>query len=258
MKRFAILALSCALAAPLAAQNIATVNGQAISQQQFDDFVNLLVKEGAQDTPELREQVREEMVIRLIAVQEAEASGLDKKDEVAQELNLARQGILVRALLNNYIENNPLTEKELKAQYEELKKAEAGQKEYKVRHILVEAEDEAKKLLADIKSKAISFADAAKSKSIDPGSGAKGGDLGWAPSDIYVAEFGEAVQKQKKGELSAAPVQSEFGWHILEVDDVRDIEFPEFEDVKPQIEEMQRKQQLTDYQQSLMEKAKVE
>lgn len=258
MKRFAVLALSCALAAPLAAQNLATVNGQAITQQQFDDFVNLLVKEGAQDTPELREQVKDEMVIRLIAVQEAEAAGLDKKTEVAQELELARQGILVRALLNNYVENNPISDKELKAKYDELKKAESGQKEYKVRHILVEAEDEAKQLLADIKSKTISFADAAKSKSIDPGSGAKGGDLGWAPSDIYVAEFGEAVQKQKKGELSSAPVQSDFGWHIIEVDDVRDIEFPTFEEVKPQIEEMQRKQQLSDYQQSLMSKAKVE
>lgn len=258
MKRFAVLALSCALAAPLAAQNIATVNGQAITQQQFDDFVNLLVKEGAQDTPELRGQVKDEMVIRMIAVQEAEAAGLDKKKEVAQELALARQGILVRALLSNYIENNPITEKELKAQYDELKKAEEGEKEYKVRHILVETEDEAKKLLADIKSKAISFEDAAKSKSMDPGSGTKGGDLGWAPSDIYVSEFGQAVQKQKKGELSGAPVKSDFGWHIIQVDDVRDVEFPSFEEVKPQIEEMQRKQQLSDYQQSLMSQAKVE
>lgn len=258
MKRFAILALSCALAAPLAAQNLVTVNGQAISQQQFDDFVNLLVKEGAKDTPELREQVKNEMVIRLIAVQEAETAGLDKTPEVAQELELARQGILVRALLNNYIQSNPISDNELKAQYEELKKTEAGQKEYKVRHILVEAEDEAKKLLADIKNKAISFEEAAKSKSIDLGSGANGGDLGWAPNDIYVAEFSEAVKNQPKGELSSAPVQSDFGWHIIQVNDVRDIEFPAFEEVKPQIEEMQRKQQLTDYQQSLMSKAKVE
>ena len=108
MKRFAILALSCALAAPLAAQNIATVNGQAITQQQFDDFVNLLIKQGAEDTPELRDQVKQEMTIRLIAVQEAEKTGLDKKPEVAQELDLARQGILVRALLNEYIQNNKI------------------------------------------------------------------------------------------------------------------------------------------------------
>ena len=109
MKRFAVLALSCALAAPLAAQNIVTVNGQSISQKQFDDFISLLIKQGAQDSPELREQVKNEMTIRLIAVQEAEKAGLDKKAEVAQELDLARQGILVRALLSDYIEKNPLS-----------------------------------------------------------------------------------------------------------------------------------------------------
>lgn len=256
MKRFAILALSCALAAPLAAQNIATVNGQAITQQQFDDFVNLLIKQGAEDTPELRDQVKQEMTIRLIAVQEAEKTGLDKKPEVAQELDLARQGILVRALLNEYIQNNKISDKELKAEYEKLKKEEADQKEYKVHHILLESEDEAKKLLADIKNKSISFADAAK-KSIDPGSGSKGGDLGWAPSTVYVEEFSKAVESQKKGELSAAPVKSDFGWHIIQVDDVRDVKFPEFDEVKPQLEEMLRQDQLTKYQQSLMEKAKV-
>lgn len=258
MKRFAVLALSCALAAPLAAQNAFTVNGEAVSQQQFDNFVNLLVKEGATDTPELRAQVKDEMVIRLIAVQEAQANGIDKQPEVAQELELARQGILVRALLNDYIKNNPVSEKELKTQYEELKQAESGQKEYKARHILVESEEEAKKLLADIKSKATSFEDAAKAHSTDTGSGANGGDLGWAPNDIYVAEFSEALQGMKKGELSTAPVQSEFGWHIIEVNDIREAQFPEFEEVKPQLEEMMRKQQLSEYQQSLMSKAKVE
>lgn len=258
MKRFALLALSCALAAPLAAQNITTVNGQPITQQQFDNFVDLLVTQGAKDTPELRDQVKEEMTIRLIAVQEAEKTNLDKKAEVAQELELARQGILVRALLNNYIESNPISDQELQAQYDELKKADEGKKEYKVRHILVEAEDEAKQLIKDIKSKAISFTDAAKEKSIDPGSGAKGGELGWAPSEIYVDEFGKAVESQKKGEISSAPVKSDFGWHIVQVDDVREVEIPAFEEVKPQLEELLRQKQLTEYQQSLMEKAKVE
>ncbi|WP_269901510.1 peptidylprolyl isomerase [Paenalcaligenes faecalis] len=257
MKRFAVLALSCALAAPLAAQNIVTVNGQSISQKQFDDFISLLIKQGAQDSPELREQVKNEMTIRLIAVQEAEKAGLDKKAEVAQELDLARQGILVRALLSDYIEKNPLSEKDYKAEYERLKKEEAGQKEFKVSHILVKDEAEAKKLLADIKAKTISFADAAKQNSMDPGSGAQGGDLGWAPSGLYVPEFAAAVEKQKKGELSAAPVESQFGWHIIQVDDSRNIEFPKFEEVKPQIEEMLRQKQLTEYQESLMKNAKV-
>lgn len=258
MKRFAVLALSCALAGPLAAQNVATVNGQAITQKQFDDFVSLLIEQGAQDTPELREQVKQEMTIRLIAVQEAEKVGLAKNPEVAQELELARQGILVRALLNDYIQKNPLTDKELKAEYDRLKKAESAKKEYKVAHILVQEEAEAKQLLADIKAKKISFAEAAKSKSIDTGSGAQGGELGWAPSSLYVPEFAQAVEKQKKGELSAAPVQSQFGWHLIQVEDSRDQSFPEFDEVKPQVEEMLRQKQLSDFQENLVKKAKVE
>lgn len=258
MKRFAILALSCALAAPLAAQNIVTVNGQAISQKQFDDFVALLVTQGAQDTPELRDQVKKEMTIRLIAVQEAENTGLDKKPEVAQELELARQGILVRALLSDYIAKNPISDKDLNAEYERLKEQESGQKEFNVRHILVKGEDEAKKLIAEIKAKAISFEEAAKANSVDLGSGSKGGELGWAPSSMYVPEFAVAVEQANKGELSAEPVQSQFGWHIIQVDDVRDISFPTLDEVKPQLEEMLRQKQLTEYQDSLTKKAKVE
>ncbi|MEZ2721377.1 peptidylprolyl isomerase [Paenalcaligenes hominis] len=258
MKRFAIAALSCALAFPLAAQNIATVNGESITQKQLDDFVALLIEQGAQDSPQLREQVQKEMTVRLVATQEAKKMGLDKKPQVAQELELAQQGILVRALLNDYVTKNPLSDKDIKAEYERLKKEEAGQKEYKVKHILLKDEAEAKQLLADIKAKKISFADAAKDKSIDPGSGAQGGDLGWAPNTIYVEEFADAVAKQKKGELSAAPVQSQFGWHILQVDDVRDMSFPTLDEVKPQIEELLRQKQLTDFQNTLMEKAKIQ
>lgn len=258
MKRLAIAALSCALAFPLAAQNVATVNGQAITQQQFDDFVALLVEQGASDSPELREQVKQEMTIRLVATQEAEALGLNKKPDVAQELELARQGILVRALLSDYIAKNPLADKDLQAEYDRLKAAEADQKEYKVKHILLKEEDEAKKLLADLKAKKISFEAAAKDKSIDPGSGAQGGDLGWAPNTIYVEEFANAVAEQPKGQLSAEPIQSQFGWHIIQVDDVRDITFPALEEVKPQVEELLRQKQLTDFQNSLMEKAKIQ
>jgi len=258
MKRFAIAALSCALAFPLAAQNVATVNGEAITQKQVDEFITLLVEQGAKDSPELREQVKKEMTVRLVATQEAKKMGLDKKPEVAQELELAQQGILVRALLNDYVTKHPLSDKDIQAEYDRLKKEEAGQKEYKVKHILLKEEAEAKQLLADIKAKKISFADAAKEKSIDPGSGAQGGDLGWAPNTVYVEEFSDAVAKQKKGELSAAPVQSQFGWHILQVDDVRDITFPALDEVKPQIEELLRQKQLTDFQNSLMEKAKIQ
>src|SRR5690606_8976231 len=134
---------------------------------------------------------------------------------------------------------------------------EGDKKEYKVRHILIEDEDEAKKILADLKAKKVKFEDAAKEHSIDPGSGSRGGELGWAQADNYVPEFAKAVENQKKGELSDTPVKSQFGWHIVQVDDSRDLEFPELDAVKPQITEMLRQKKLSDFQNELMEKADV-
>lgn len=257
MKRFAALALTCAFALPVHAQNIATVNGKPITEKQLNDFVALLVEQGANDSPQLREQVKEELIGRQVVVQAAEKAGLEKQADIKQELELARQGILVRALMSDYLKKNPVTEAEVKAEYETLKKQEAGKQEYKVRHILVEEEADAKKILADLKGKKTSFEEAAKTHSIDTGSGQRGGDLGWSSSQNYVPTFAQAVEAQKKGELSAAPVQSEFGWHIVQVDDTRTMQFPEFDEVKAQIEDMMRQTKLSQYQESLFKAADI-
>lgn len=257
MKRFAALALTCALAAPAFAQTVATVNGKAITQKDMDQFVALLVEQGAKDSPELREQVKQEMVNRMAVVQAAEKAGLDKKADVQQEIELARQGILVRALMADYLKKNPVSEADMTKEYNTIKGMEEGKQEYKVRHILVKDEQAAKDLLAQIKSKKVSFADAAKKNSIDTGSGQQGGDLGWAPSSTYVPEFAQAVEKLKKGELAAAPVQSQFGWHIIQVDDARPVTFPALNDVKPQLEEMLRQRKLAEYQQKLLKDANI-
>ncbi|HRL21437.1 peptidylprolyl isomerase [Alcaligenes sp. SDU_A2] len=257
MKRFAALALTCALAAPVYAQTVATVNGKAISQKDMDQFVALLVEQGAKDSPELREQVKQEMVNRMAVVQAAEKAGLDKKADVQQEIELARQGILVRALMADYLKKNPVSDADLTKEYNTIKGMEEGKQEYKVRHILVKDEQAAKDLLAQIKSKKVNFADAAKKNSIDTGSGQQGGDLGWAPSSTYVPEFAQAVEKLKKGELAAAPVQSQFGWHIIQVDDARPVTFPALNDVKPQLEEMLRQRKLAEYQQKILKDANI-
>ncbi len=257
MKRFAALALTCALAAPVYAQTVATVNGKAISQKDMDQFVALLVEQGAKDSPELREQVKQEMVNRMAVVQAAEKAGLDKKADVQQEIELARQGILVRALMADYLKKNPVSDADLTKEYNTIKGMEEGKQEYKVRHILVKDEQAAKDLLAQIKSKKVNFADAAKKNSIDTGSGQQGGDLGWAPSSTYVPEFAQAVEKLKKGELAAAPVQSQFGWHIIQVDDARPVTFPALNDVKPQLEEMLRQRKLAEYQQKILKEANI-
>lgn len=257
MKRLAVIAAACIIAVPAYAQTVASVNGQEITQKSLDNFVSLLVSQGAQDSEELRTQVKQEMVNRLVAVQAAEKAGIDKNEAVQQEVELARQGILVRALMTDYLEKNPVTDAQIKAEYDEIKEEQGKQNEYKVSHILVEEQKQAEDLIAAISSKKISFADAAKQDSIDPGSGAKGGDLGWGPASNYVPEFAEAVEATKKGTMTDKPVQSQFGWHIIRVEDSRPIAFPEFEAVKPQIEEMLRQQQLAAYQEELIKNAKI-
>lgn len=257
MKRLALFAATCVIAIPAYAQNVATVNGKAITQKQLDDFVGLLVEQGAQDSPQLREQVKQEMIGRLVAVQAAEKAGIDKQAAVKQEIELARQGILVRALMADHLKKHPVTDADVQAEYDEIKKAQEGRQEYKLRHILVKEEQAAKDIIASIKGKKTTFDAAAKKDSIDPGSGAKGGDLGWGPSSNYVPEFAQAVEKLKKGEMTDTPVQTQFGWHVIQVEDSRPVSLPDLKDVKPQIEEMLRQDKLMQFQEGLMKSADV-
>jgi len=255
-----LIALTAALtiAAPLHAQTVATVNGQAISQSELDQFVQLLLAQGAHDTPQLREQIKQELIQRHIAVQAAEKAGFDKKDEVKQEIALARQSILVRALLSDHLEKNAITDEQVQAEYGQLKAAQGERQEYKVRHILVQDKEKAEELVKSIQAKTITFEDAAKRDSIDAGSGQNGGDLGWAQADRYVPAFAQAVEQLKKGEMTATPVQSQFGWHVIQLEDARPMQFPPLEQVRQQVTERLRQQVLSQYQSSLRQAAKVE
>ena len=257
MKRLAVLAAACALAAPVYAANIAVVNGQPITQEKLDQFVSLLVSKGAQDTPELRAQVKEEMISRLVAVQAAKKAGIENRPDIKQEVDIARQNILVRTLLADYLKKHPITDAQVQAEYDKIKQEQSGRKEYKVRHILVKDEKTADQLTAEIKAKKITFADAAKKDSIDPGSGKSGGDLGWGPASNYVPEFAKAVENLKNGQMTDKPVHTQFGWHIIQVEDSRPIKFPDLADVKPQIEQMLHQQALAKYQESLMTAATI-
>jgi peptidyl-prolyl cis-trans isomerase C len=287
MKRFALLAAVCAAAlpvyaqntaagaaqpaaaqaapdaaaaqpAPKAPQNVATVNGKVITQKSLDDFANLLIAQGSPDSPQLREQVKQEMINRQIFAQAAEKAGIAKQGAVQTEMELARQGILIRALMAQHMAKHPVTAEQVQAEYDKYKKQEAGKVEYKARHILVKEEKLARDLLAEIKADRSKFEDLAKKNSQDPGSGEKGGDLGWAPSTNYVPSFAETLSKLKKGELAMEPVQTEFGWHIIQADDTRAVEFPPLDQVKEQIEKMLSQQALADYQKSLRDAAKIQ
>jgi peptidyl-prolyl cis-trans isomerase C len=204
---------------------------------------------------EMRAQIKEEVITREIFMQEAQKRGLASTADYKAQMELARQTILIRELFADFQKNNPVTDADLKAEYDKFTSANAG-KEYKARHILVEKEDDAKAIIASLK-KGDKFEDLAKKMSKDPGSGANGGDLDWANASSYVPEFSAAMTKLEKGQLAAEPVKSQFGWHVIRVDDIRDAKLPSFEEVKPQISQQMTQQKLAQFQEELRKKASV-
>ena len=238
------------------AQNAAIVNGKPVPKARMDVLAQQLAAAGRPVTPEMQGQLREEVVAREIFMQEAQKQGLDGTDDYKNQLELARQAILIRQLFENYRKANAVSDADAQAEYDKFVAANGG-KEFKARHILVEKEEQAQKILADLK-KGQKFEDIAKKQSKDPGSGANGGDLDWAAPASFVPEFSEAMIKLKKGETTSAPVKSQFGYHIIRVDDIRQAQLPKIEEVKPQIVQQLQQQRLQKYQEELRAKAKVE
>jgi peptidyl-prolyl cis-trans isomerase C len=257
--RVSVLAVSMALAAPFAvhAQNIATVNGKPVPKSRADNLLQQAARQSGQPaTPELEKQVRDEVVLREMFVQEAEKQGLAATKNYKAQMELARQSILIRELFTQYGSKNPITDADVESEYNKFKAMNAGN-EYRASHILVEKEDEAKALIAQIKGGA-KFEDLAKKNSKDPGSGEKGGDLDWAAPTAFVKEFSDAMAALKKGEMTQTPVKSQFGYHIIRLDDVREMQFPTLAEVKDQIKQQLAQQKLADYREQIRTKAKTD
>jgi len=256
--RYAALAAGLTLAAAVNAQDgaLAKVNGVTIPQSRADILMKEMAAQGRPDTPQMRDAIRQELINREIVAQEAIKKGLQKRPEVATQIELQRQAVLINAYLQDYLKAHPVTEDEVKKEYERVK-ASAGTREYKVRHILVETEDEGKQVIVQIKGGA-SFEKLAAEKSKDQGSKARGGDLDWATPARYVPAFGQAITKLKKGQMTDAPVQTQFGWHVIRVDDERPSKFPSYEEAKPQIEQQMRQQTVSKAFADLRAKAKIE
>ncbi len=255
----AALALTvAAMSMPLvaAAQNIAIVNGKAVPKARVDVLLKQAARGGQPITPEMQAQARDQVVLREIFVQEALKRGIGATPDYAQQMELARQSILIRELFEDHKNKNPVTDEAAKAEYEKFKAQSSGT-EYRARHILVEKEDEAKDLINQIKAGA-KFEDLAKKHSKDPGSGENGGDLDFAKPDSYVPEFGKAMTALKKGEMTTAPVKSQFGWHIIMLEDTREAAFPAFDDVKAQIKQRMEQVTMQTFQESLRSKAKTD
>lgn len=255
----ALLVAGAIVSAPvLAADKVkpfATVNGQPIPQTVYKAFVAEQKAQGAPDSPELETAVKEELVRREVLAQEAKKKGLDKTPNVQGQIELAKQAVLIRAYLSDYVKAHPISEAQLKAEYE-LIKNNLGSTEYKARHVLVEKEDDAKAIIAKL-DKGEKFSELAKA-SKDPGSKDKGGELGWSSPNAYVKPFGEALAKLKKGEYTKVPVHSDFGYHVIQLDDSRAMTPPPFDQVKPQLQQRAGQQQVENLVKELRAKAKVD
>jgi peptidyl-prolyl cis-trans isomerase C len=233
----------------------ATVNGKAIPKVRADALLAGQAAQGQPDSPELRKAVTEELVRREILTQESVKKGFDKKPEVQGQVDLARQGVLIGAYLNDYVKSHPVTEDQIKKEYEDIK-AKLGNKEYKARHILVEKEDEAKALIEKLK-KGEKIEDLAKA-SKDPGSKERGGDLGWANPASFVPPFSAAMTKLEKGKFTETPVKSDFGWHVIQLEDTRELKLPPIEEAKGQIGQQLQQRMVQAHIEALRAKAKVE
>jgi peptidyl-prolyl cis-trans isomerase C len=257
LKSTAVMA-AAALLLPLAAmaQNVALVNGKPVPKSAVTTLLKQATRNGQPATPELEQRARDEVVLREIFAQAAEKRGVAGSETFKSQMALARQSVLIGELFRDYKEKNPATDAEAKAEYDKVKAQNTGT-EYRARHILVEKEEDATKLMAELKAGG-KFEDLAKKNSKDPGSAENGGDLDFAKPDSYVPEFGAALTKLKKGEMTDAPVKTQFGYHIIKLEDTREAQFPPYEEVKPQLVQRLEQAKLQKFQEELKTAAKTD
>lgn len=232
------------------------VNGVAIPQSRIDMMLQQQTAQGQPSSPELLKAIKENLITNELFAQEAAKKGFDKQPEVITQIEMTKSSILARAFVQDFAKSNPVSEEALKAEYDRVK-AQMGDKEYKARHILVDSEQAAKDIIAQLKKDPKKFEKLAADKSKDP-SKAKGGDLGWSAPGNFVKPFSDAMVALKKGQFTDKPVQSQFGWHVIRLDDMRDMKAPPLEEVKPQLTQRIQQQKLEKLIADLRAKAKVE
>jgi peptidyl-prolyl cis-trans isomerase C len=243
-------------AATPAAATVATVNGTTINQTMLDTFLQAMSgKPPAEATPEQREAVLDQLVAMTLAAQAAEKDSLDKRPEVKARIDLLRTQVLAEAASEKYAEAHPVSDDEVKAEYDE--QVARMPKEFKARHILVESEDAAKAIIKELEGGG-DFAKIAKSQSKDPGSAPNGGDLGWFSGQSMVKPFSDALATMEKGSITKAPVQTQYGWHVIQLEDSRAPEVPAFEDVKEQVKMLAQRKKLQAYLDELRKTAKIQ
>ena len=235
----------------------ATVNGIAIAKSRVDMIVQQGLAAGQPDSPEARKGIIEKLAMQTLAADEAIKKGLDKSPEIMAQIDLIRQSVLANAYVQDLIKNSTASDDMLKAEYEKIKAKITGT-EYKARHILVEKEADAKDIIAKLKKDPGLFEKLAMEKSKDAGSKVRGGELGWFDLSRMVPEFGAAMSKLEKGAITQEPVKTQFGYHVIQLEDTRPIEAPPFEEVKPQLAQHLQQQNVQKQMEDLKAKAKIE
>jgi peptidyl-prolyl cis-trans isomerase C len=255
LKPASLLVMTALVAAPAFAQNVATVNGKPIPAARVDQIVKQVVAQGKQaDSPQLREAIKKDLINREVLLQEADRQGVATRPEVKMALDNARQSIIINAMLQDYVKKNPVKDADIKAEYDKYK-AQVGDKEYHARHILVGTEEEAKAIIAKLKAGG-KFEELAKQSK--DGSAANGGDLDWASAASYVPEFSNAMVKLNKGQITETPVKTQFGYHVIKLEDTRPAKVPSFDEVKQQVAESIQQKRLAAYRDELAKKAKIQ
>ena len=239
-----------------AAGPLATVNGVAIPRQRAELVVKQQVSRGAKDSEQLRAQVREALINNELLLQEANRSGVAKKAEVQQQLELTRQEVIANAVVGEYLQKSPVVDADIQKEYDRAR-SQTGNTEYKARHVLVATEDEAKGVLAELK-KGAKFEELAQKKSMDEGTRTRGGDLDWNVPGIFDKPFSDALIKLEKGKITDAPVRTRFGFHIIQLDDLRPVNFPPLAQVRQQIQQRILQQRIDALVRELRAKAKIE
>lgn len=234
-----------------------TVNGTAISQRTIDMVARQNAGAGRPDTPETRRFIVDQLALQLVVAEEAVRKGLDKTPEIAEQIDAMKQSVLANAYVKDFIKNNPVSDDMVKAEYERIKATVTGM-EYRGRHILVEKEAEAKEIIARLRKEPRAFAKLAMEKSRDTGSGPRGGDLGWFDAKGMVPEFGAALGKLEKGKFTQEPVRTQFGYHVILLEDSRPVEAPPIEEVKAQLSQQLQEQNLKKQFDALKAKARIE
>jgi peptidyl-prolyl cis-trans isomerase C len=245
-------ATSAATSAP-----VAIVNGAPIEREYFDFYAKGLAGKNSvsEITPEQRTQALDNLVRAQVIAQEARKQGIDKEPATASLLQLSELNVLQQALSDRYLKDKKPTEQEVRAEYE----TQVGllpHQEYHVHHILVATEGFARKLIGELE-KGANFSDVAKRESMDP-SKTNGGDIGWLTADRIMKPFAEAMVALKKGEFTHKPVQTQYGWHIIRLEDVRDVKPPTFDQVRERLEQVVQAKKFKAYTDGLMTHAKIE